>query len=51
LNLRIKKTSQLENDMKLAPGDLILVPRNKVESVSRYVRIVGFGYSFNPAAF
>ena len=51
LNLRIKKTSQLENDMKLAPGDLILVPRNKVESVSRYVRIIGFGYSFNPAAF
>ena len=51
LNLRIKKTAQLENDMKLAPGDLILVPRNKVESVSRYVRIVGFGYSFNPAAF
>ena len=51
LNLRIKKTSQLENDMKLAPGDLILVPRNKVESVARYVRVVGFGYSFNPAAF
>jgi len=51
LNLRIKKTSQLENDMKLLPGDLILVPRNKVESVARYVRVVGFGYSFNPAAF
>jgi polysaccharide biosynthesis/export protein len=51
LNLRVKKTSQLENDMKLAPGDLILVPRNKVESVARYVRVVGFGYSLNPAAF
>jgi polysaccharide export outer membrane protein len=51
LNLRVKKTAQLENDMRLAPGDLILVPRNKVESVSRYVRMVGFGYSLNPAAF
>src|SRR6201993_128480 len=51
LNLRIKKTAQLENDMRLAPGDLILVPRNKVESVARYARVVGFGYSLNPAAF
>jgi polysaccharide biosynthesis/export protein len=51
LNMRIKKTSQLENDMKLEPGDLILVPRNKVESVARYVRIVGFGYNFQPTAF
>jgi polysaccharide biosynthesis/export protein len=51
LNLRIKKTSQLENDMRLAPGDLILVPRNKVESVARYMRIVGLSYNINPAAF
>jgi polysaccharide export outer membrane protein len=51
LNLRIKKTAQLENDMRLAPGDLILVPRNKVESVARYARVVGFAYSLNPAAF
>ena len=51
LNMRIKKTSELENDMRLEPGDLILVPRNKVESVSRYVRIVGFGYNFQPTAF
>jgi polysaccharide biosynthesis/export protein len=51
LNMRIKKTAQLENDMRLEPGDLILVPRNKVESVARYVRIVGFGYNFQPTAF
>ncbi len=51
LNLRIKKTAELENDMKLVPGDLILIPRNKVESVARYARAVGFGYSLNPATF
>ena len=37
--------------MKLVPGDLILIPRNKVESVARYARAVGFGYSLNPATF
>ncbi len=51
LNLRIKQKTELKNDMKLMPGDLILVPRNKVESVGRYVRIAGFGYNFQPQAF
>ena len=51
LNLRIKKTVQMENDMSLEPGDLIFVPRNKVESVSRYVRIAGLSYNFQPTAF
>lgn len=45
LNMKIKKTAQLDNDMRLEAGDLILIPRNKVESVSRYVRIVGLNYS------
>lgn len=45
LNMKIKKTPQLDHDMKLEAGDLILVPRNKVESVSRYVRIVGLSYA------
>ncbi len=51
LNMRIHKVASLKNDMKLEAGDLILVPRNKVESVSRYVRIVGLSYNVNPAAF
>ena len=51
LNLRIKKTVELKNDMKLVPGDLLLVPRNKVESVSRYVRIIGLSYNFQPQAY
>lgn len=51
LNLRIKKTAQLDHDMKLQSGDLLLVPRNKVESVSRYVRIAGLSYNFQPQAY
>lgn len=51
LNLRIKKTAELDNDMKLQSGDLILVPRNKVESVGRYARIAGLSYNLQPQAF
>jgi polysaccharide export outer membrane protein len=51
LNLRIKNKAQLDHDMKLMPGDLILVPRNRVESVSRYVRIAGLSYNFTPQAY
>lgn len=47
LNLHITKTVQMEHDMTLEPGDLIFVPRNKVESVSRYVRIIGLSYPLN----
>lgn len=45
LNLRIKKTAQLDHDMMLQPGDLLLVPRNRVEDVTRYVRIIGISYA------
>ena len=51
LNLHIKKTTEMDHDMALQPGDLIFVPRNKVESVSRYVRIAGLSYNFQPTAF
>lgn len=44
LNLKIKKDSQIENDMQLSPGDLIVVQRSKVESVARYVRVIGLSY-------
>ncbi len=51
INMRMHKNADMEHDMKLLPGDLILVPRNKVESVTRYVRIVGLSYNFQPTAF
>jgi protein involved in polysaccharide export with SLBB domain len=51
LNLRIRKTVELEHDMPLMPGDLILVRRSKVESVTRYTRIVGLNYNIVPQAY
>lgn len=51
LNMRISKTVQLDHDLTLMPGDLILVRRNKVESIKRYVAIVGLNYSLVPQAY
>jgi polysaccharide biosynthesis/export protein len=51
LNLKIKKTAQIENDMPLQPGDLLVVQRSKVESVARFVRVVGLSYPITTPAF
>ena len=48
LNLKIRKNKQLVDDMPLEPGDLLVVPRSKVEGVARYVRIIGLSYPINP---
>lgn len=40
LNLKkIKKTSDLENDLALEAGDIIFVPRNTFSKVERFVRL------------
>ena len=40
LNFRtLKRTSDLENDLTLQPGDMILVPRNRISKIERYVRL------------
>jgi len=44
----IHKTSQLEQDMALESGDMLLVPRNKVERISRYGKLLNIGTYFNP---
>lgn len=43
---RLRKKIQLQNDIMLQPGDMLMVPVNKVEHVQRYVRLnpVGLGY-------
>jgi polysaccharide export outer membrane protein len=51
LNLKIKKNSQIEHDMALQPGDLLVVQRTKVESVARYTRIVGLNYPIATPAY
>ncbi len=45
----LKRTSDLENDLSLQPGDMILVPRNRLTKIERYVRIASLATSFlNP---
>lgn len=49
LNLHnIKKHSQLERDMELEPGDMLLVTRNKLENLSRFMKATDLGLYFNP---
>jgi polysaccharide export outer membrane protein len=44
----IHKTAQLEQDAQLEPGDMLLVPRNKLENVSRYMKLFNIGAYINP---
>jgi polysaccharide export outer membrane protein len=49
LNLHdIKKTSDLERDSELQPGDMLLVTRNKMEHLSRFMKASNLGVYFNP---
>ena len=49
LNLgKIKKTSDLEKDLTLQAGDMIMVPRNKVSKIERYVRLGSLAALLNP---
>lgn len=39
LNLKsLKSTSDLENDLTLQAGDMIMVPRNRISKIERYIR-------------
>ena len=35
----IRRTSDLENDLTLVPGDMIFVPRDKLSKIERFMRI------------
>lgn len=49
LNLRtIKKTSDLENDLTLEPGDIVLVPRNIFSKIEKFVRLTNLTNILNP---
>jgi polysaccharide export outer membrane protein len=48
---KLKATSDLERDMELESGDMLFVPRNKVEVVSRYIKLANIGTYFNPLQF
>ena len=44
----LKHTSDLENDLMLQPGDMILVPRNRISKIERYVRYASMAAFFTP---
>jgi polysaccharide biosynthesis/export protein len=49
LNLtRVHNTVQLEHDMALQPGDLVLVPHDKVSRLQHYMQVANVGVFFNP---
>jgi polysaccharide biosynthesis/export protein len=49
LNLtRVHNTVQLEHDMALQPGDLILVPHDRVSRLEHYMQAVNVGVFVNP---
>jgi polysaccharide biosynthesis/export protein len=49
LNLtKLRKTADLERDTQLNSGDMLFVPRDKIEKVSRYIKVLNIGMYFNP---
>jgi polysaccharide export outer membrane protein len=49
LNLHnVKKNSDLERDTELEPGDMLLVTRNKMEHLARFMKASNIGVYFNP---
>jgi len=40
LNLKsVRRTSDLENDLTLQPGDMVFVPRDKITKIERFMRL------------
>lgn len=49
LNLKgMKRTQDLNRDLVLQSGDMILVTRNKLETVGRYIKTLNLGVYFDP---
>ncbi|HUA98551.1 MAG TPA: polysaccharide biosynthesis/export family protein [Terracidiphilus sp.] len=44
----IKKRSELERDIELEPGDMLLVTQNKLAHFSHFVKATNLGVYFNP---
>ncbi|MEK6279127.1 MAG: polysaccharide biosynthesis/export family protein [Acidobacteriota bacterium] len=44
----LKRTTDLENDLTLQAGDMILVPRNRISKIERYVRLASMATFLNP---
>lgn len=44
----VKKNADLERDIELEPGDMLLVTRNKMEHLARFMKATNLGVYFNP---
>jgi polysaccharide export outer membrane protein len=44
----IKKTSDLENDLTLQPGDIIYVPRNTFSKIEKFIRLTSIASILTP---
>jgi polysaccharide biosynthesis/export protein len=44
----LKTTGDLENDLTLQPGDMILVPRNRISKIERFVRVASMAAFLRP---
>jgi len=45
---KMHHTSDMERDIVLQPGDVILVPRNKLEHLARFMKATNIGVFFDP---
>lgn len=49
LNLKsIRRTSDLENDLTLQPGDMVFVPRDKISKIERFMKLVSVAAFLRP---
>ena len=49
LNLKkIKRTSDLENDLTLQAGDMLLVPRDTLSKIERFIKLASIAAYINP---
>ncbi|MEA2205493.1 MAG: polysaccharide biosynthesis/export protein [Blastocatellia bacterium] len=52
LNLKkIKRTSDLENDLTLQPGDMLLVPRDTISKIERFMKLASVAAFMSPIRF
>jgi polysaccharide export outer membrane protein len=45
---KIHKTSQLEHDMALQAGDMILVPQDRISKIEHYLQVTNIGMYMDP---
>jgi len=44
----IRRTSDLENDLTLQPGDMVYVPRDKISKIERFMKLASVMAIFGP---